>query len=240
MNGLEIVQAVYKRLRMPADTALPYQTVLDIASGVIRKKKLDLSLSEQNAEARTSQWFRPHSTDFELSTATAELADVLFPIRVERRPIYGTYETGEEVPIVNYQVLQNHHDTVAFYGTPIRMAFHNTFDYTAETEYRVVYEEDFSRSLGLDNKLQLPAFFSEMVIDETVYKLLPLVEDNTDEWTLFFNRMMPVVMETIKDWRFSWERFIRNTHGNRKVFKKTFGPRRLALPRHRPRGPVDV
>jgi hypothetical protein len=66
----------------------------------------------------------PDSTDFAIS----ELGlSVLLPISLERREIGSDFETGFNVPTVNYEVL----DTstvggVSFYGDPMRIVFETT------------------------------------------------------------------------------------------------------------------
>ena len=102
---------------MPSQAALPYTSVLDIVAGVVARKKLDLALSPQNSTAVTSDWFTPSSTDFALEDEGFD--SMLLPVRVERRAIGSELEMGENVPTVNYEVLNTSNvGAISFYGIP--------------------------------------------------------------------------------------------------------------------------
>jgi hypothetical protein len=84
LNGLDIVRGVFRRLRRPSQTALPWGDVLSIVSEVVSRLKCDLAMSPQNLTAQTSEWFTPDSADFELGDLGLA---VLLPIRLERRDV---------------------------------------------------------------------------------------------------------------------------------------------------------
>jgi hypothetical protein len=84
LNGLDIVRGVYRRLKRPSQTALPWPDVLAIVSEVVSRLKCDLAMSPQNLTAQTSEWFTPDSTDFAIDDLGLS---VLLPIRLERREI---------------------------------------------------------------------------------------------------------------------------------------------------------
>lgn len=232
MNGLDIVREVYQNLRKPSDTALPYKTILSKTSGVIKKKKLDLALSEQNTLASTSEWFTPSSADFPLSDY---LENVLLPIRVEWRGIDSDLETGTEVPIVNYQVLNDSYGAISFYGNPLRIVFRDNVDLVTDRQFRIIYESDFTDTVGLANTIKLPSYFQEMLVDEITYKTLPLVEDNSPEFASFLKLQLQILENSILEWRDKWKEYVRKFKGRANVPKRTFLDRKPYCVGYRPR-----
>lgn len=220
MNGLDITRRIYRRLRMPSQTMLPQQAVLDALGEVIARKKLDLALSTQNAEAITSAWFTPASADFPLSDLGL---DVLLPIRVERRAIDSEYETGDQVPIVDYEVLDTDlTGAISFYGNPLRIAFRNQLDYLYEQQYRIVYEEDFTTTTSLAGIVGLPEFFASMLVLETAWKLLNTIEDTSPEFQAFKKEARGDWAIEIADERKAWLRYTQMFKGRAVVPKRTF------------------
>lgn len=226
MNGLEIIQGIYARLRKPSDAMLPYQTVRQVLLGVVRKKRLDLSLGELNKEAVVSEWFTPPASDFELSSADGSLENVLFPIRVERRAARPPIDNiaVRDVPIVNFQVLSEYPEAVSFYGNPVRMAVNDRGGYLSlpGVEFRIVFEPDAFGQMGTDKAVALPAFFSDMVIEETAFKLLPMVEDGSEDWAVFVKNVTPTLAASITQWNDAWTKYVRNTQSRSSVPKRTF------------------
>jgi hypothetical protein len=228
-DGVTIIRLIYKNLRNPSDTALPYQTAVEKLASVVRMKKLDLTLGEQNNVMKISEWFRPTSNDFALSEFG--LSKVMLPIAVSRR-VCGTavdYNTvGADVPVVNYQVLSESHDgAVSFYGSPLRMIFrHGYYNIGDGYEYRIAYETDFTDEIELDGKINLPDYFVDMLAAEASYLLAPLVEDNSEEWRIFLNMQMPILQNQIMDWRMRWEKLVKKTAGKADVQKRTIFDRR--------------
>jgi hypothetical protein len=222
--GQDIVRRVYERLRKPSQQSLPYQTVLSTVAEVVARKKLDLALSSQNSSATTSQWFTPTTADFGLQGVG--LDGILLPIRVERRGIDSDYETGEEVPIVNYEVLNTSNvGAISFYGDPLRMVFRDTLDYITQQQYRVVYESDLATADGrvtLSSVVGLPDFFAGMVVLESIWELIDLVEDTSDEWLAFYKMISPKLEKQIIDKRDGWDRYVRLFKGKAAVPKRTF------------------
>ncbi len=222
MNGIDIARRVYTRLRKPSQQALPWKTVMQTVGEVIARKKLDLALSQQNSLATTSAWFTPASVDFDLEELGLE-GGVLLPIRVETRGVGSELESGDDVPIVNYEVLNTSNvGAISFYGDPLRIAFRDGLDYISEQEYRLVYESDFSDEVGLDMVVGLPAFFASMVVLEAAYELLEVVEDTSPEWEAFFemaDKRWPV---QIADKREGWDKYVRMFKGRAQVPKRTF------------------
>jgi hypothetical protein len=231
--GQDIVRRVYERLRKPSQQSLPWQTVLSTVAEVIARKKLDLALSTQNSSAVTSAWFTPNSADFSLETMG--LAGILLPIRVERRGIGSEYETGEEVPVVNYEVLNTSNvGAISFYGDPLRMVFRDQLDYVTQQEYRVVYESDIaSGPVTLQSVVGLPDFFAGMVVLESVWELIDLVEDTSDEWLGFYKMISPKLEKQILDKREGWDRYVRLFKGKATVPKRTFFDNRRCAVRTR-------
>lgn len=221
MNGQDIVRRVYQRLRRPSQQSLPYQVVLQTVAEVIARKKLDLALSPQNSLATTSRWFTPASTDFALETKG--MSGILLPIRVERRSIGSDWETGEDVPIVNYEVLNTSlNGAISFYGDPVRMVFRDGVDYVTQQEYRVIYEADFEEEFNLRSILGLPAYFAGMVVLEAAWELSLLVDDSSPEWQAFLDRSEKRWATEIADKREGWAKFVRMFRGRATVPKRTF------------------
>ena len=221
LTVLSIVRRVYERLRKPSQQALPYQTVVNAVLEVIARKKLDLALSPQNSLATTGAWFTPNAPDFPLQDEGFD--GVLLPIRVEQRAIDSTYETGTNVPIVNYEVL----DTsmvggVSFYGEPLRMVFRSNLDYILTQQYRVIYESDFVADLGIDDTVGLPQFFSGMVVLETALKLLTVIEDTSPEFMAFVSMVSGRWEAEIQEEREAWKRYVRMFKGRAQVPIRTF------------------
>lgn len=230
MNGLKIVQLVFENLRKPSETALRYQTILNKTSGVVKKKKLDLALSEQNTLAETSAWFTPSASDFVISD---QISNVLLPIRVEWRGLDSDLETGAEVPIVNYQILNDSYGAVSFYGNPLRMIFRDELDTVTDRQFRMVYESDFSDTIGLANQIKLPDYFTEYVAALVTAVTLPLVEDNSPEYKEFVKLMLPILQQEIIEWEKSWREFVRKFRGKSRVPKRTFLDRNRCFDRYR-------
>lgn len=220
MDGLAIVQKIYRRLRRPSDLSLPYQTIIDTASEVIAQKKLDLALSEQNSLAITSNWFTVNSTDFSLEDQG--LSDILLPVRVEYRPSDSELETGTSLPIVNYEVLNESRYAASFYGEPLRMVLRENLETVSQYQYRVIYEPDFTDEIDTNSKIELPNFFVGMIADESTYKLLNLVEDDSPEWASFKKEQREDLKLQIADWRRQWEKFVEKFKGKATVPIRTF------------------
>lgn len=233
MNGLSIVRRVYVRLRRPSQTALPYKDVLATVRDVIARKKLDLALSTQNSLAKTSPWFTPASTDFAFNDLGLA-GGVLLPIRVEVRGIDSDLEIGEDVDIVNYEVLDsNRRGAISFYGDPMRIAFSDTLDYIGERQFRIIYESDFEGDTELVSVLGLPDYFVSMVVIEACWELLEQVMDDSAEWEKFMmmaNQRWPV---EIADKRMGWETYVRMFKGRAAVPKRTFWDNNLYTPTRR-------
>lgn len=221
MNGLEIVQRVLQRLRRPSQQALAYPLVLSAVSEVVARKRIDLTLSSQNSLATVSPWFTPTTTNFEMEGYG--LAGILLPIRVERRAIDSEYETGDNVPIVNYEVLDTSiNGAISFYGDPIRMAFRDTLDYVSNQQYRVIYESDFENDVLLTNPLGLPDYFRGMISLEAAWDLLEMVEDDSPEWAAYQNLAMKKWPIQVADHRRAWDRYVRHFRGKAQIPKRTF------------------
>lgn len=208
LTCLGVVRRVYERLRKPSQQALPYQTVMNTVMEVVARKKLDLALSTQNSLATTSDWFTPSSNDFTLEEEG--FSGIILPIRVERRSSDSVYATGENVPIVNYEVL----DTslvggISFYGSPLRMAFRDTIDYVGQQQYRIVYESDFIADTTLNCVVGLPQFFASMIVLESSWKLITMVEDSSPEFQAFIQLVSGRWESELMDERESWKHFVR-------------------------------
>lgn len=236
MDGLKITQLCYENLRKPSDTALPYKTILHKIQAVVKKKKLDLALSEQNSLMSVSAWFTPTSANFDISTKLAEFANILLPVRVESRAIDSDWETGEEVPIVNYQVLNTSQvGAVSFYGSPLRMMFRDPVSYVQERQYRIGYESDFTDEIGLADAIPLPEYFSDMISDEATFDLIDLVEDNSPEWLSFVERQNEKLLVKIQDWRDRWKKYKNMFKGKSTIPKRTFWDNRRSRSYYRRR-----
>ncbi len=232
MNGVDIVQRVYERLRRPSDAVLPYQTVLNVVGETIASKKLDLALGDQNSLATTSEWFTPSYQDFELHDLG--LDDVMLPIRLEKRAADSEFETGDQVPIVNYEVLETSiNGAVSFYGSPLRIAFRDPTVHIIEQQYRLIYEADFSDTVALDFRVQLPNYFAAMIGAEAAYLLIDLIEDTSDEWMLFVKAMTPKLEAEIARQNVQWSKFANRFKGKAVIPKRTFLMNRMGRPRTR-------
>lgn len=220
IDGLAIVQKVYRRLRRPSDLALSYQHILDTIQEVIAQKKLDLSLSTQNSLAVTSDWFTVSSTDF--SMEEQGLQDILLPIRAEYRASDSLLETGLSLPIVNYEVLNESRGAASFYGSPIRMALRENLETVSQYQFRVIYEPDFADEIDTHSQIDLPNFFVGMIADEATYKLINLVEDNSPDWLMFKKEQRADLALQIADWRVQWDEYVKKFKGRATVPKRTY------------------
>jgi hypothetical protein len=235
MNGIEIARRVYERLRRPSDTALPWKTILRTLSEVVAGYKIDLALSEQNSLAITSDWFTPSSTDFPLEDLGLE-GPVLFPVRVERKARDSELETGHEVPIVNYSVLNTSiNGAISFYGDPMRIAFRDTAEYTAEQQYRIIYETDFTDNVTGDsgNPIALPEFFAGMLSAQVAFMLVDQVENDAPEWMNFVKMTTPKLVAELAQHQARWERYVQKFKGKAQVPKRTFFQNQYCGPRTR-------
>lgn len=218
INGLEIVQRIYQRLRQPDDTTLPYKTVLQTVSEIVAMKKIDLAISEQNNIAEVSSWFTPLGNDTEL-----DIDDVFLPIRLERRPADSSAETGVSVPLVNYQVLNTSlNGAAAFYGDPLRLAFRDSTDFVSGQQYRLIYESDFLGDISLENNVSLPTLFKGMVAVEACYQLLEVIEDTSPEWIAFVALVAQKWREELAMWEDKWRRYVRKFRGTAQIPKRKF------------------
>jgi hypothetical protein len=232
MDGLDIVRRVLTRLRRPSDRVLPYQVILDTVAEVIASKRLDLVLSDQNNVAVTSEWFTPSYQDFELSDMGID--NVMLPIRLERRSQDSEFETGEQVPIVSYEVLETSlNGAVAFYGSPLRISFRDTTEYVIEQQYRLIYEEDFTNNVALNQRVELPEYFAAMIGVEAAYLLIDLIEDTSPEFTAFMKSVTPKMEAEIVKWNFQWTKFANRFPGKAVVPKRTFLQSHAPRPRTR-------
>jgi hypothetical protein len=221
MNGLEIVQRIYTRMRRPSQQALPHQTVLDTVREVIARRRMDLAISNQNALTATSQWFTPSSPDFALSDLGL---DVMMPIRLERRVIDSEYETGRDVPVVNYEVLNTHPggDAVSFYGDPLRIVFREPMEYLYEQQFRLIYEGDGGLTTALTGVVGMPGAFRSLIVLEAAWELLGLVEDMSPEWLAFLEAARRYWPAEIADQRNQFDRYVRMFKGRARVPKRTY------------------
>ena len=222
-KGLDITRRVYERLRKPDTESLPYQVIVNNAQDVIARKKLDLTLSAQNNFAVTSEWFGTSSNDFALTDVDANFENIFLPIRVE----VGNYEdlnaVGCTIPIVNYEVFPNApNNVVSFYGNPMRMALNGYANNDATRRFRITYEPDFENINGLKGEISLPAFFTGMIVSETMYMTVLTVEDNSPEWQMFVKQIMRQLEVEIADWRQQWAKFVKKFLGRGSVVKRTF------------------
>jgi hypothetical protein len=218
---LDIINSTYRKLRRPSELALPYQDAIDTINEIITKRKLDLTLTNQNTETKISDWIQPQNYS-EISLPY----DLLLPLRVERidDSIYCGYQFGQgiEVPIVNYEVLDNAYSAVAFYGTPFKMAINRyLWGYwsTPGCYYalRIKYQPDFSSDAGIDDSADLPSFFTGFVSDEAVFTLIDRVDDNSPEWLAYVaaqNKKLPVLLA---DWEQRWQDFIKLRRGKKAI-----------------------
>lgn len=220
MNGLVIVRDVYRRLRMPSQQALPYQTVLAAVRESVARKKLDLALSPQINLGQMSAWFTPSATDFDLSDPGLE---VFLPTRIERRAVGSDWEIGEDVPIINYEVLDTSKvGAAAFYGDPMRIAFAHTLDYVTGQQYRLVYEEDFPPTFVLGQDAALPNYFQGAVAIEAAYELLTQVNDESPEWEKYLELSLKQWPALIADKREGWDKYVKMFRGRAQTPKRTF------------------
>lgn len=221
LNGIDIVRGVYRRLRRPSQAALPWQDVLSIVSEVVSRMKCDLAMSPQNFTAQTSEWFTPSETDFEIS----ELGlSVLLPIRLERRGIASDYETGAEVPTVNYEVLNTSSvGAVSFYGDPLRIVFRDPLDTVTNTEYRLIYESDTVGVQNLNSVIGLPQFFKSYAILRSSYEAMEIVLDDSDKWEKFVEMFRPSWQLQIVEQEAKWHQYVRDFRGGKsQIPKRTF------------------
>jgi hypothetical protein len=226
-QGLKIIQLCYENLRKPSETAMHYRTILNKISSVIKKRKLDLALSEQNSLGKVSEWFTPSEADFVLSSYAS---NILFPIRVEWRGADDTSETGTEIPLVNYQALNESYGAASFYGSPLRMVFRDALETVQDRQFRIAYETDFTDTVDTNQTVNLPEYFTDFVATEASILLLPIVEDNSAEWDMFYKRQMPVLQNDYLDWAAKWKKFAQQFKGRSNVPKRTFLDRRNYLP----------
>ena len=222
-NGLDITRIVYVNLRNPADAQMPFRTVLGKISEVVKKKKIDLALTEQNASTQKTNWFTPTTSDFPI---TGIAPNMFLPNRVEFRgfdTVDAENSDYQSVPIVNYNVLSNNTDlTAAFYGNPMRMAFNRLNDNLKEMHFRIIYEADFTDNTELDTIITLPSFFDDMVAAESAMNLLLLVADDSAEYQSFVNRYSAVLAANIADWNTRWDKYVKKMRGRSPVIKRTF------------------
>lgn len=220
MNGLDITRRCYVRLKRPSQAALPFQQVMETVSEVIAQKKMDLALSGLNSTSVTSDWFTPPAADFALEDIGL---NVFIPTRLERRPIGNDREIGEDVPAVNYDVLDSSRvHAVSFYGSPLRISFRDKLSYITQQEYRLTYESDFESDASLGADAGLPAYFLGMVSLEAAYKLLDQIDDPGPDFATFFAMADKRWMTQIADDRRNWEIFVRKFKGRARVPKRTF------------------
>lgn len=222
MDGLKLTQAVFRGLRRPAETALPYRDILASVRSVVARKKFDLALSPHNSTGMTTEWFTPSSGDFPLEDLGFE-GGVLLPIRIETRGLDSDWETGEEVPIVNHDVLNTSVvGAASFYGSPMRLAFRDPVEYLIEREFRLVYEPDFTDTTELGSAITLPDYVEKMIEVEAKYDLVDQVEDNSPEWMNFMKSVVPKWEKQIADWRTVWDRYVGQARGKHTTPKRTF------------------
>jgi hypothetical protein len=221
LNGLDIVRGVYRRLRRPSQTALPWPDVLAIVSEVVSRLKCDLAMSSQNLTAQTSDWFIPSVADFPLS----ELGiSVLLPIRLERREVGSDFETGFNVPTVNYEVL----DTstvggVSFYGDPMRIVFRDPLDFVTNTEYRLIYESDTVGVQNINSIVGMPQFFRSYATLLSAYEAMEIVLDDSKKWEKFIKTFRPDWGMQLALQNDTWQRYIREFRGGKsQVPKRNF------------------
>jgi len=231
MYVLDIVQRVYSRLRKPSQQSLPYQRVVEKVRDAIARKRLDLALSEQNHVAEMSDWFVPSESNFPLQNLGL---DAVLPIRVEVRGGDSEYETGDNVPIVNYEVLDTSIvGAVSFYGDPIRMAFRDTVGHVSSRQYRLLYEPDFYEQVKLESVVGLPNYFGDMVVIEAAWGLLGEIEDTTKEWLDYRKFVFEQWKSEIVDYRVIWDKYVRLFKGRAQVPKRTFWQNQLPRVRTR-------
>lgn len=221
MNGLDIIRRVYARLRNPSQQALPWQTVRDAVRDAVALKRLDLALETHSSEGVVSDWFTAPSTDFLLSDV--QLTGILLPTRLERRYAQDTTTlVGAEVPSVDYGIFSTAPaGRSSFYGDPLRLALNDSADYVAGQQYRLVYEPDFPSSFTTSTDAQMPNYFMGLVSLEAAYDVLDMVEDDSQEWMAFVDRMERKWPLEIVDRRRGWEQYARVFRGRAQVPKRT-------------------
>jgi hypothetical protein len=230
LNGLDIVRGVYRRLRFPSQAQLDYQNVLEIVGEVVSRMKLDLMMSPQGQTEETSDWFVPPSTDFKLDDLG--IHNVLIPTRVEKKGLDSDFEMGDDVPCVNYDVLDTSIvGAVAFYGTPLRIAFRDPTEYINQMQYRIVYETDTVDEMKLDSIIGLPVFFKSKAILDAAYEACELIDDTSNSWIAFVKMYRPSwEMQMAANAR-TWTRYVRRFRGKSQIPKTRFFDNKRVIPR---------
>jgi hypothetical protein len=227
VSGIDIVNGVYRRLRKPSQADLAWQDVVAIAGEVVARMKLDLMMSPQGETAILSDWFVPPAQDFALDDIG--LHDVLLPTRVEMKSIDSQFETGADVPCVNFDVLNTSIvGAVAFHATPLRITFRDPTESIQQMQYRMVYETDMVGDLKLDSVTGLPGLFKSKAILDTAYEACELVEDPSNEWMNFVKMYRPSWEAQMARNKQDWIRYIRKFRGKSQIPKRRFFDNRSA------------
>jgi len=221
VNGIDIVRGVYRRLRRPAQSDLAWQDVLAIVGEVVARMKYDLMMSPQGDTAKISDWFVPSSTDFALGDVGIQ--NCLLPTRVEKKGLDSEFETGADVPCVAVDVLDTSNvGAVAFYGSPLRMAFCDPFDYVTQMQYRVVFQTDTVDGISLSTVTGLPNFFQAKAILDAAYQAMEICEDQSAEWLSFVKMYRPDWGGEMKQKNQDWIRYVRKFRGKSQIPKTRF------------------
>ena len=221
LNGLEIVHAVYRRLRRPSQTDLVWQDAIAIVGEVVSRMKVDLMLNPQNQTAVISDWFTVSETDLPLDAIG--IHSCLLPVRVEKKAIDSEFETGFDVPCVNFEVLDTSIvGAVSFYGTPLRIAFRDALEVVSQSLYRIVYETDTVNDIALNTVTGLPQCFKSKATLMAAYEAMEIIENDTPSWLNFVKLYRPSWEAQMINNDVQWRRYVRIFRGKSQVPKRRF------------------
>ena len=216
MQALEIAQAVFQNLRSPSQQKLPWQTALRAMSSCQKRLLREAQLSDR-AWLETSQLVTPAELDEAINFENFSI-----PTRVEYRT--GTTEDDWiPVAIVNHDGFSDVTiEAVSFYGIPPRISYGLPESGILGREYRIWYETSPAVLTQLSQNLEVADLFSDLLEDETTIYCIPLVNDDSPEWSNWVRLQVGITSDRIRESKKQWTKWLNMSRENGVIYGDGF------------------
>lgn len=215
-SSLEIVRAVRQNMRRPTHQQLAQPTVLRAMSDCQRRILREAQLSDRGW-MEVSALVHPATLDDPIN-----IDNFSIPTRVE----YRTGSTDDDwipVSIVNHGDISGiSGESVAFYGSPPRIAYSLFESDLVGREYRVWYETAPTALTQLTQNVAVADLFSDLLTDETTLYCLPLVENDSEEWIRWVKLQAALTSDRLVESKRQWKKWLNLSRENGVIYSDGF------------------
>lgn len=214
----QVVSGVRTLLRRPSDLKLPAQDILERLNDTLRGLVQDMDLGGR--ERRTeSALVSIDPDDIDYLIRMENIPD-FEPVRLEYSPINSYVNNTRpwyETVIVPYSAWERH-----FAGDRMAASFYGSSSLTEGTkvrlnidsseignyEFRLSYRLPLLTIVQLGERPPVPSNFLPMVKLEVAIACAPLVQDETEEWKKWLERVIPIYTAQLLEWKTRWEEYL--------------------------------